>query len=195
MLWAVLIIFSVLITVYLIYCLFCFFRYLLKKSALKKKVKALQKSGWTVEFQKPIGFLRKIGETNFIVSRGEKRYSVSVLTHPSLRARWNIEKARNDHFYFGVYIYSKIFYGLYNNSGTEPEHSKDLRREWALKSKRLYLTRPQEEEEKLLLIYPKPREVTYTEASLNYVAPGMTLLGYRILYAEDFWALFEGQNP
>lgn len=163
--------------------------YAAKMFALRRKLNRLKANGVSVEFKRPFYkmIFGKKGETDFIVSGKREIYAVSVISFVSTRGRWNLEKARN-HYYVEARRYNRIFFNLYNNTGTEPEHSKDYRRETRFMRCRLYLSPEQESREKrVLLMYPRPKLLTYTDTRLEYIGAGDSVFGYQILYAENLF--------
>lgn len=163
--------------------------YTVKMLVFRFKLGKLKSNGLALEFKRPFYkmIFGKKGETDFIVSDKRERYAVSVISFVSTRGRWNIEQAQ-DHPYIEVRRYNRIFYNLYENSGTEPEHSKDYRRETRLLRTRLYVS-PEETsgEKRVLLIHPKPRLLTYTDTRFRYLGMGDSVFGYQILYAPDLF--------
>ena len=117
----------------------------------------------------------------------EKNYEVSILSFISTHSRWNIEKTRT-RYLFEVRKYNKILYNVYNNSGTEPELSKEYRRETRLYRKELYVSPISEAYEKQIwLVFPKPRLLTYTDTGWEYLIAGSVVGGHEIMYAKDFF--------
>lgn len=163
--------------------------YAAKMLSLRRKLNKLKSNGMPVEFKRPFYkmIFGKKGETDFVVSGKRERYAVSVISFVSTRGRWNFEKARN-HCYVEARRYNRIFFNTYNNTGTEPEHSKDYRRETRFIRSRLYLP-PEEEgsEKRVFLIYPRPKLLTYTDTRLEYIGAGDSVFGYQIMYAENFF--------
>lgn len=163
--------------------------YTVKMVVLRFKLGKLKSKGLALEFKRPFYkmIFGKKGETDFIVSNKRERYAVSVISFVSTRGRWNIEQAQ-DHPYIEVRRYNRIFYNLYQNSGTEPEHSKDYRRETRLIRSRLYVS-PEEAsgDNRVLLIHPRPRLLTYTDTRFRYLGSGDSVFGYQILYAPDLF--------
>lgn len=132
----------------------------------------------------------KKGCFDFIVSTSAKKYFVSVLSFISTRGRWNIEKTRNNYF-IEARRYNKIFYRAEYNSGTEPEHARDYRRETSFARVKLYFCETEDPTaDKIFLVYPSPKEFTYSEFKLEYIKPGREICGYKIMYLEDFLSLF-----
>ncbi|MBE6678417.1 MAG: hypothetical protein E7597_06460 [Ruminococcaceae bacterium] len=172
--------------------MFNYIRFCFKLLSLSRQLKKLNGGDIRVEYVRKfsaIAFGEK-GKPNFFVKTKEKSYEVAVLAFPVVRGRWNIEKAE-DRYFAEVRAYNNMFFNVYYNSGTEPEHSKDYRRETRVARKRLYINPEKGEGEKILLIYPKPKALTYTDFKLGYINSGDSLFGYKVLYDEDFFALFK----
>lgn len=185
----VLIIFAVFI---IVRAVFEFVRFCFKMLSLSRRLKKLNSGDVTVEYVRKfskIAFGEK-GKTNFIVKTKDKTYTVTVLAFPTIRGRWNIEKVK-DRYYAEARVYNNMFYNVYNNSGTEPEFSKDYRRETRIARKRFYISAEKTEEEKLLLVYPKPKALTYTDFKLEHINSGDTVFGYKVLFEDDFFKAFE----
>lgn len=166
---------------------FCF-----KMIALSRKLKKLNRGDTSVEYVRSfskIAFGEK-GKPNFLVKTKDKTYEVTALSFPVVRGRWNIEKAEG-RYYAEVRVYNKWFFNVYNNSGTEPEHSKEYRRETRITRKRFYINPDKGQAEKILLVYPKPKALTYTDYKYEYVYSGNEVFGYKVLYDEDFFDMFK----
>jgi len=129
----------------------------------------------------------KKGVTHFSATVEGERCEVAVLTFISNHSRWNIEKTRHHH-YLEIRRYNNVFYDGYYNTGPEPEHSKDYRRESRLYRTMLHLTPPEEGGKKILLVHPRPNLLTYATTDLAYPRAGDRVAGYEILYEEDFFA-------
>ena len=121
-----------------------------------------------------------------MVKTKDKTYSVAVLSFAVTRARWNIEKS-GERYYVEERVYNSLFYNVYNNSGTEPEHSKDYKRETRIARKRLYISDEKTEDEKILLVYPKPKALTFTYPRFDYINSGDNVFGYKVLFEDDFF--------
>lgn len=163
--------------------------YTVKMVVFRFKLGRLKAQGLALEFKRPFYkmIFGKKGETDFIVSNKRERYAVSVISFISTRGRWNIEQTR-DHPYIEVRRYNRIFYNLYHNSGTEPEHSKDYRRETRLIRRRLYVSSEEASGDKrVLLMHPRPKLLTYTDTRFRYLGAGDSVLGYQIMYASDLF--------
>lgn len=146
-----------------------------------------------------ITFLRKIrhmafgprGETDFIIETPKGRYAVSVISFILDTGRWNIEKTRNS-YYVEARRRNDIFYRVENNSGTEPEFARDYRRESRIQRSELHLsTQKSDSEKRILLIYPCPLFLTYTDSEIHYLNPGDRIEDYEIMYADELIALLE----
>lgn len=131
------------------------------------------------------------GATDFTFVKDGETYAVSVLSFISNHSRWNIEQART-HYYLEVRRYNHLFYDRYVNSGTEPEHSKEYRRESRLCFTRLALSPAAEGEKKILLVHPRPKQLTYATWGLDYLREGSEVAGYKILFAGSFFEFLNG---
>lgn len=163
--------------------------YTIKMLVFRFKLGKLKSKGLALEFKRPFYkmIFGKKGETDFIVSNKRERYAVSVISFVSTRGRWNIEQGRDDP-YIEVRRYNRIFFNLYQNSGTEPEHSKDYRRETRWIRRRLYVS-PEEacSDKRVLLMHPRPKLLTYTDTRFRYLGAGDSVFGYQIMYASDLF--------
>lgn len=172
-----------------VYALFKAIWYTVKMFAFRIRLGRLKAQGLALEFKRPFYkmLFGKKGETDFIVSNKRERYAVSVISFVSTHGRWNIEQAQ-DGYYVEVRRYNRIFFNLYVNTGTEPEHSKDYRRETRFIRSRLYLS-PEETSDgkRVLLIHPRPKLLTYTDTRFRYLGAGDSVFGYQILYAPDLF--------
>lgn len=130
----------------------------------------------------------KKGKTNFLIKGKTQTTEVSVLSFISTHGRWNIEKART-RYYFESRRYNKIFYNEYKNTGTEPEHSKQYRRESRIFRSVLEITPSQGN--KVILIYPKPKELTYTDHKLEYLGKGSKIENYSVMFLDDVLELIK----
>ena len=182
----------------LLYAIFNCIWYTAKLITLRIKIGKLTSAGVSVEFKRPfykVLFGRK-GETDFVISTKQERIAVSVISFLSTRGRWNIEKTRNDRFYIEARIYNKIFFNNYVNTGTEPEHSKEYRRESRFQRCNLCLLPPEEMkyDTYILLMFPRPKNLTYTGTRLEYLNSGHTICKYTIMYADNFFDYIEAQK-
>lgn len=172
-----------------LYAIYKVIWYAVKMLVLRMKLKKCKSDGLSVEFKRPFykTVFGKKGETDFIVSNKRERYAVSVISFVSTHGRWNFERAQDD-TYIEARRYNRIFYNLYVNTGTEPEHSKDYRRETRFSRNRLYVS-PEEAsgDKRVLLIHPRPKLLTYTDTRFRYLGAGDSIFGYQIMYASDFF--------
>lgn len=146
-----------------------------------------------------ITFVRKLyrmafgprGQTDFVIETPKKKYAVSVISFLLDTGRWNIEKTRN-RYYVEARRRNDIFYRVENNSGTEPEFARDYRRESRFQRSELHLsTLKSDSEKRILLIYPCPLSLTYTDSNIHYLNPGDRIEDYEIMYADELIALLE----
>ncbi len=146
-----------------------------------------------------ITFLRKIrhmafgprGQTDFMIETPKERYAVSVISFLLDTGRWNIEKTRHS-YYVEARRRNDIFYRVENNSGTEPEFARDYRRESRFQRSELLLsTQKSDSEKRILLFYPCPLVLTYTDSNIHYLNPGDRIEDYEIMYADELLELLE----
>ena len=183
----------ILLALSLFYVLRKLFRYAVKLVTLKSLLKDYNSD------KIKITFLRKLrhiafgprGQTDFIIETPKKRYAVSVISFLLENGRWNIEKTRHS-YYLEARRRNDIFYRVEKNSGTEPEFARDYRRESRFQRSELHLsTEKSEFEKRILLIYPYPRSLTYTDSEIHYLNPGDRIEDYEIMYADELIALLE----
>ena len=187
--WGIMYVALIAAVLFVLYSIYKVIWYIVKILVLFGKVSKLARGGATVQWLRhplKIIFGQK-GVPNFTVGMSGKNYEVSVLSFISTHSRWNIEKTRT-RYLFEVRKYNKILYNVYNNSGTEPELSKEYRRETRLYRKELYVSPISEAYEKQIwLVFPKPRLLTYTDTGWEYLIAGSVVGGHEIMYAKDFF--------
>ncbi len=183
----------ILLTLSLFYVLRKIFRYTVKLVTLKSLLKDYNSD------KIKITFLRKLrhiafgprGETDFIIETPKKKYSVSVISFLLENGRWNIEKTRHS-YYVEARRRNDIFYRVEKNSGTEPEFARDYRRESRFQRSELHLlTEKSESEKRILLIYPCPLSLTYTDSNIHHLTPGDRIEDYEVMYADELLDLLE----
>lgn len=187
--WGIMYVALIAAVLFVLYSIYKVLWYIAKILVLFGKVSKLARGGVTVQWLRhplKIIFGQK-GVPNFTVGMSGKNYEVSILSFISTHSRWNIEKTRT-RYLFEVRKYNKILYNVYNNSGTEPELSKEYRRETRLYRKELYVSPISEAYEKQIwLVFPKPRLLTYTDTGWEYLIAGSVVGGHEIMYAKDFF--------
>ena len=187
--WGIIYVALIAAVLFVLYSIYKVIWYIAKILVLLGKVSKLARGGVTVQWLRhplKIIFGQK-GVPIFTVGMSGKNYEVSVLSFISTHSRWNIEKTRT-RYLFEVRKYNKILYNVYNNSGTEPELSKEYRRETRLYRKELYVSPISEAYDKQMwLVYPKPRLLTYTDTGWEYLIAGNIVGGHEIMYAKDFF--------
>ncbi len=187
--WGIMYVALIAAVLFVLYSIYKVIWYIVKILVLFGKVSKLARGGVTVQWLRhplKIIFGQK-GVPIFTVGMSGKNYEVSVLSFISTHSRWNIEKTRT-RYLFEVRKYNKILYNVYNNSGTEPELSKEYRRETRLYRKDLYVSPISEAYEKQIwLVFPKPRLLTYTDTGWEYLSAGNIVGGHEIMYAKDFF--------
>lgn len=187
--WGIMYVALIAAVLFVLYSIYKVIWYIVKILVLFGKVSKLARGGVTVQWLRhplKIIFGQK-GVPIFTVGMSGKNYEVSILSFISTHSRWNIEKTRT-RYLFEVRKYNKILYNVYNNSGTEPELSKEYRRETRLYRKELYVSPISEAYDKQMwLVYPKPRLLTYTDTGWEYLIAGNIVGGHEIMYAKDFF--------
>lgn len=187
--WGIMYVALIAAVLFVLYSIYKVSWYIVKILVLFGKVSKLARGGVTVQWLRhplKIIFGQK-GVPIFTVGMSGKNYEVSVLSFISTHSRWNIEKTRT-RYLFEVRKYNKTLYNVYNNSGTEPELSKEYRRETRLYRKELYVSPISEAYDKQMwLVYPKPRLLTYTDTNWEYLIAGNIVGGHEIMYAKDFF--------
>ena len=172
----------------ILYTIYKIIWYTFKMILLRSKLNKLTSSFIGIKFVRPfykIIFGHK-GAPDFIITRKGVNYEVSVVSSISTHSRWNFEKTRN-HCYLEVRKYGKWFYNLYKNSADVPDHVKMYKRENKFSRHMLELSEVSDNcEKQILLLYPRPKMVTYTDTKLEYLKPGDKVLGHEIMYLEDF---------
>ena len=184
---------AILLFILLIFILYKLCWYAVKLSALRSLLKDYNEGDVSITFlRKPSAVVfGKKGETDFTVKTPKGQYAVSILSFVSANSRWNIEKTRHSYFAESRRR-NNIFYRVEKHSGTEPEFARDYRRETRLQRAELHLSSEKNPtEKKILLIYPRPLLLTYTDTSLNYLNPGDKIEDYEIMYADELIALLE----
>ncbi len=166
--------------------------YLIKMIALKSMLNDFNRGNIKIIFLKsPLSFSNKKGQTNFIIQTPSDTFYVSVLSFFSANSRWNIEKTKLGYYAESRYK-DKLFYKTEKNSGTEPEFAREYRRETRIQRAKLHLsTENSPTENNILLIYPRPKLMTYTDNQVNYIKAGDRVENYEIMFADELLALLE----
>ena len=190
------IVFSFLLWLLFLYAVYKTIWYMIKMLALKSFIKDMQKSGAVVEPQRKFSdmIFGKKGEADYIISVDGKKYEISVLSFVSTRGRWNVEKTRN-HYYVECRRQNKIFYSSYVNSNAA-DYVAEYKGESRFSRKELFLT-PMDEsfEKQILLIYPWPNRVTYTDARYHDVSSGQEQVdGHVFMDIKDLYQLVTGKD-
>ena len=182
-------IFVIYVAIMFLYSIYKVIWYSFKLSALRKTFSKLANNGVTTVRNLKVSQLifGKKGETSVVLKKGDTTYEISVLSFISTHSRWNIEKTRK-HYYVEVRKKNKAFYNLFNHS---ENNSADIAREFQNESRfkkcMLHISEvpPAEQTERILLIYPKPKNLTYTHTNLKMLDPGDRIEGYKIMYVDD----------
>ena len=182
-------IFVIYIAVMFLYSIYKVIWYSFKLSALRKTFSKLANNGVTTVRNLKVSQLifGKKGETCAVLKKGDTTYEISVLSFISTHSRWNIEKTRN-HYYVEVRKKNKAFYNLFNHSeNNSADIAREIQNESRFKKCMLHISeaKPDEQTERFLLIYPKPKNLTYTHTNIKLLDPGDRIEGYKIMYVDD----------
>ena len=184
--------FEIYLAIMIIYAIYKVIWYTVKMLSFKHKINKINSDKLKAQFQR--GLLNiifgKKGCVDFAVTTPNEKYAVSVISFISTHSRWNFEKTRST-YYVEARRRNELFYRVDNNSHS-PEHAKLYRRESRFARCELYLQPKNEEFDKqILLIYPKPKELTYTDVRFDYLLTGSKIEDYEIMHADDFFELFK----
>ena len=167
--------------------------YAVKLMALKSMLKDFNTGDIQITFSRKLHRMAfgPRGHTDFVIQTPKAQYAVSVISFLSVHGRWNIEKTRHS-YYVESRRRNDIFYRVEKNSGTEPEFAREYRRESRFQRSELHLsTEKSDSEKRILLIYPRPLTLTYTDTNLHYLNPGDRVEDYEVMYADELLDLLE----
>ena len=132
--------------------------------------------------------LHRRREYDLIIDKRDVSYKVYILSFISTHSRWNIEKDR-DGYHAEARRKNHIFYKTYKHSEAS-EYAVEVNRESRFQRIELPLIQENDPDiKKILLVYPKPKKLTYTYTKLEYLKSGSTVDGYEIVYIEDLLSL------
>ncbi len=176
---------AIITTVYIIYKIAW---YTVKIMALSSTLKRLEKKGVQVVWHKKLtsALFGKRGEPTFDVITPTDTYRVTLLSFISTHGRWNIEKTK-EHYYAEARHFNKWFYKVHKNSETA-ETEFDARRELVIQRAKLELPPKDDSAKQILLIWPKPKNLTYSYARCEHLVNGSRFEHFEIMHAEDFLA-------
>ena len=172
---------ELIITVIILYGIYKLIWYAVKMLILKGVMRKMSRSV-TVERKRKFSYILfgKKGPADYVITADGRRYEISVLSFVSTHGRWNIEKTRNG-YAIESRRSSKVFFGKHVNSN-QPDHVAEYKGESRVSRKELLLT-PMDEsfEKQILLLYPYPARITYTDAHYSELRPGDTVEGHVIM--------------
>lgn len=176
----------VLIIIAIIYIWYKLVWFAVKVMALSSTLKKLQKKGVQVIWHKKLSkaVFGKRGEPTFDVITPTDTYRVTLLSFISTHGRWNIEKTK-EHYYAEARHFNKWFYKVHNHSGTA-ETEFDARREMVIQRAELELPPKDESVKQILLLWPKPRALTYSHARCDHLTSGSRFEHFTVMHTEDF---------
>lgn len=131
------------------------------------------------------------GVPHFTVTTPKGIYEVSVLSHLSTHGRWIIEQT-SDGYAFEVRTRRRIIFVPYHNTGTEPYHSKERRREAQLYREEFFVGPPDPSFDKqILLIYPEPVTAAYAHNRYDELFDGTNVCGREVMFVERFYQMIQ----
>lgn len=133
------------------------------------------------------------GAVDLILRVEDRVYEVSLLSFVSTHGRWNMEKLR-DGYAVEVRRESKLFYKRHYNSNA-PEHVSEYKGEFRVCRRKLALS-PKDPTlaGQILLVYPRPNRITYTDARYHEIGSGETIDGHMVMSIEDLHRLVTGKK-
>lgn len=190
--YAILLALGIIFFVALTYGLYKIIWYTVKMLSFTKIIKKLKEKGADIQALrgiKDIVFGKK-GEPDFIIVCNDKKYEISVLSFVSTHGRWNIEKGRVG-FFIESRRASKFFYKTHVNSNA-PDHVREYKNEARISRKELTITPADASFEKqIFLLYPYPKEITFTDAHYNDLYVGSEVEGHVIMDIEALNSLLK----
>ena len=188
--YAIILLFQISVVLGILRLLYKIIWYAAKLSALKRKIRKISDKGVKVETRRtPLkAFFGEAGEVDLVITKGLHRYEVCLVTFISNHSRWNFEKHR-DGYFFEVRKYSRFFYKTDKHSEA-PEHARQYNREFRMTRVPLKLSAPEGDAKRILLLYPTPREMTYTHHSYEIIDPGFVLAEHTVMTIDGFLELF-----
>lgn len=187
----------ILFSIYFFYTCYKFLWYLIKIASFRKSLKKLQQMGYRIEKKRSTTsmFWGKKGLLDFCIEIDGEKYEAYLLSFLSTHGRWNIERGEN-HYYAEARRYNRVFYNAYNNSSDEPDFSREFRRESGFCRCVFHLPEMDvsKDQNKLILVYPTPRLLTYTEKKFEYLKSGSVFHGYKVVYFDDLWAFLKNRE-
>jgi len=120
------------------------------------------------------------GKVDYVITCQNKRYVISVVSFISTHGRWNVEKTRT-RYYIESRRSSKIFYNRYVNSSA-PDHVAEYKRELRLSRREFHVPCTDATfDERIFLLYPYPKRITYTDAQYHELYVGDNIEGHTIM--------------
>ena len=159
--------------------------YLIKIIRLRKHFEKLTQNGASIiEYPKLLDLLfSKIGEPKILIEKGDAKYEFNVISFISTRSRWNIEKARNN-YYFEVRREAKLIPGkAKKHSISSHDYQKDVRFKKCILN--VFDKKSDSDAKRILLIYPSPKVLTYTDSAFKKLQSGDMVEGYEIVFVND----------
>lgn len=156
--------------------------YVIKMLLLMRHIKKIAQGGAQIEKRRSFFAIifGERGKVDYVITRQNKRYAVSVVSFISTHGRWNVEKTRT-RYYIESRRSSKIFYNRYVNSSA-PDHVAEYKRELRLSRREFYVPCTDATfDERIFLLYPYPKRITYTDAQYHELYVGDKIEGHTIM--------------
>ena len=183
----------ILLWLLLLYVVYVGAHYVIKMIVLKSLIKDMKKSGARVQQKRRFfGVLfGKKGNVDYVMDVDDKKYELCILSFAALRGHWNIEQARG-RYYVECRRQKKPQFG----EGGVSDDLKLFKSERRVARKELFLTPIDESFEKqILLIYPWPNRMTYTDSHYHDVTSCKDQVeGHVMMNVEDFYRLMTGKE-
>ena len=129
------------------------------------------------------------GEVDYTVTANGKTYEICVLTFMSTRGRWNFEMNGKETF-IECRRRPRFFYKKRAHAEM-PEHALDYISEKRFARKPFTFTDVTDRYEKqIILLFPWPKCVSYTDNHYHELSSGDLLEGHTIMHTEEFSELF-----
>ena len=190
--YAIYAVFTILVTVLILYTIYKFIWYAIKMISFRVKLKRLNRNNINISFKRNFFAMifGKKGDVDFILSSPTEKCEVCIISFISIHGRWNFQKERSGD-YVEAFRNNKIFYKVNvhsesNNCGIDNANESKFQR------CRLNLTPiNQNYSRQILLIYPKPKLLTKTNFKLEYLNSGDLVENHEVIIGNEFFREFK----
>ena len=167
----------------IIYTIYKVIWYTIKMLILKSKLRVFK---GRIEFLSSLSkaVFHKKRDFDFVIEKDDMKYKVLLITFISNHGRWNIEKTRHGYTAEARRV-NKIFYKPINHSGRSDD-GLDYRGETRFQSYKLSIKPCEDANTKqIILIYPRPKQLSFTYTRMDLLRTGSVVDGYEVMYLED----------